>query len=159
MLESYPATAAREEVDDVLQEFNLKLWSNLRNDPPPNVRVLFFRCAKLIRQTLIDMARKHRRREAEVAMPQPAGASSVAAWDPSDPTNAPHLLSKWGDLHEAIEHLPQELRETFDLLWYHGLTQGEAAAVLGVARETVNDRWRRARLDLHGVLGGDLPGM
>ena len=49
-------------------------------------------------------------------------------------------------------------REVFDLLWYHGLTQDEAAALIGVSVRTVKSRWRSARLRIAEALGGELPG-
>jgi RNA polymerase sigma-70 factor (ECF subfamily) len=54
--------------------------------------------------------------------------------------------------------MPDDEREVFDLLWYQGLTQVEAAAVIGVTDRTVKSRWRSARLRLHEALGGQLPG-
>jgi DNA-directed RNA polymerase specialized sigma24 family protein len=46
-----------------------------------------------------------------------------------------------------------------DLLFYQGLQQAEAAAVLGVSERTVKRRWQSARLALHEALGGRLPGV
>jgi DNA-directed RNA polymerase specialized sigma24 family protein len=40
-----------------------------------------------------------------------------------------------------VARLPDKLRAVFDLLWYQGLTQAEAAALLGVAVRTVKSRW------------------
>jgi RNA polymerase sigma-70 factor (ECF subfamily) len=53
--------------------------------------------------------------------------------------------------------LPAEEREVFELLWYHGLTQAEAARVLGTTERVVGSRWRRARLRLHRELGDRPP--
>ena len=47
----------------------------------------------------------------------------------------------------------------FDLLFYQGLSQAEAAAVLGVAEITIKRRWRAARMRLVQTLGGKLPGL
>jgi RNA polymerase sigma-70 factor (ECF subfamily) len=46
----------------------------------------------------------------------------------------------------AIEGLPEEEREVFDLVGIHGLTHGEAAGVVGVSEKTVQRRLNRARL-------------
>jgi DNA-directed RNA polymerase specialized sigma24 family protein len=43
------------------------------------------------------------------------------------------------------------------MLWYQGLTQAEAAAILGVTERTVNSRWLAARVRLGDSLGGQLP--
>jgi DNA-directed RNA polymerase specialized sigma24 family protein len=65
-----------------------------------------------------------------------AGASST------DPTH----LEAWARLHETIKALPSELRDVFDLLWYQGMVQREAAGVLGISEATLKRRWHDARL-------------
>jgi RNA polymerase sigma-70 factor (ECF subfamily) len=57
-----------------------------------------------------------------------------------------------------VEALPEGERAVFDLLWYQGLTQAEAAVVLNVSEPTIRRRWRSARLHLHEALGGEAPG-
>jgi hypothetical protein len=52
---------------------------------------------------------------------------------------------------------PMEEREVFDLLWYHALTQAEAAELLQVTDRTVKRRWRSARLRLHRALRRESP--
>jgi RNA polymerase sigma-70 factor (ECF subfamily) len=56
--------------------------------------------------------------------------------------------------HEAVERMPVEEREVFDLLWYQGMTHGQAAKALGVATKTVQRRWASARLLLQDALNG-----
>jgi RNA polymerase sigma-70 factor (ECF subfamily) len=48
---------------------------------------------------------------------------------------------------EAIDRLPEGEREAFDLVRIQGLTQAEAAGVLGVSAATVN-RWLNRSLHL-----------
>jgi DNA-directed RNA polymerase specialized sigma24 family protein len=57
--------------------------------------------------------------------------------------------------HRQISLLPGEAREVFDLLWYQGLTQAEAASLLDVSERRLQRRWQSAREHLHGVLRGD----
>ena len=40
-------------------------------------------------------------------------------------------LIEWTNFHDQVDNLPEEQRKVFDLLWYKGLTQPEAADVLG----------------------------
>jgi RNA polymerase sigma-70 factor (ECF subfamily) len=47
---------------------------------------------------------------------------------------------------EAIEALPEDEREVFDLVGIQGLTHAEAAAVVGVSEKSVQRRLSRARL-------------
>src|SRR5262249_19108953 len=46
----------------------------------------------------------------------------------------------------AIEGLPEDEREVFDLVRIQGLSHGEAAAVVGVSEKTVQRHLNRARL-------------
>jgi DNA-directed RNA polymerase specialized sigma24 family protein len=62
-------------------------------------------------------------------------------------------------LQNAVVRLCRVLGEVFDLLFYQGLAQAEAAAVLGVAEITIKRRWRAARMRLVQALGGRLPGL
>ncbi len=77
--------------------------------------------------------------------------------DPGTDTDDPALLADWTEFHDEIEALPAEEKEIFDLLWYQGLPQAEAAALLGVTERVVRYRWRAARVRLHQRLGGRLP--
>jgi RNA polymerase sigma-70 factor (ECF subfamily) len=45
---------------------------------------------------------------------------------------------------QAIDALPEEERETFDLVRIQGLTQAEAAEILGVTIRTVRRRLNRS---------------
>jgi RNA polymerase sigma-70 factor (ECF subfamily) len=47
---------------------------------------------------------------------------------------------------EAIEGLPEDEREVFDLVCIQGLTHAEAATVVGVSEKSVQRRLSRARL-------------
>ena len=58
-----------------------------------------------------------------------------------------------------MNHLPDAEREVFDLLWYEGLTQVEAANVLGVTERTIKNRWRNAKLETSAVVGRRAWGM
>jgi RNA polymerase sigma-70 factor (ECF subfamily) len=61
----------------------------------------------------------------------------------------------------AIEGLPTEEREVFELVRIQGLSQTETAAVVGVSAKTVQRRLNRARLLLAQQLADlhpDVPG-
>ena len=69
----------------------------------------------------------------------------------------PSTLTAWTEFHEKVQRLPEAEREVFDLLWYQGLTQPEAAAMLGVTDRTVKNRWRSAKLRLQEMLADGIP--
>jgi RNA polymerase sigma-70 factor (ECF subfamily) len=87
------------------------------------------------------------------------GGASAAGPNPSDTTRDPDRLAAWSDFHREAESLPLEEREAFDLLFYQGLSQAEAAAVLDVSERTIKRRWQSARLRLVQKLGGRMPGL
>ncbi len=122
----------------------------------------FLRLAAVqIRRELTDLARHYFGPEglaAHHATPDPVSPEySPAGRDAPDSTNDPASLLNWSELHETIEALPEEDRKMFDLLWYHGLSQAEAAALLNVSVRTVKRRWHAARLRLAEVCHGELP--
>jgi RNA polymerase sigma-70 factor (ECF subfamily) len=118
-----------------------------------------------MRRELIDLARHYGGPEGPGAhhstQARRNGAGNVGsnppAYEPSDVTHDPERLAAWTEFHRQVEALDDEDREVFDLLWYQGLTQAEAATLLGVSERTISRRWLAARLSLHRALGGHLP--
>ena len=71
--------------------------------------------------------------------------------------HAPATLDGWTEFHAQVEALPEDERQAVGLLYYQGLSQEEAAAVLGVSVRTVKRRWQSARLLLAKALRGEPP--
>lgn len=161
MLRNFPRVRRWEETDDVMQNALLRLHRTL-NDVTPATPKDFYRLAALnIRRELLDLAKHY-------YGPQGAGAHHISQAkeedsgdagrrDPSDVTHDPDRVAAWSEFHQQVGLLPEEEREVFDLLWYQGLTQTEAAAVLAVSERTIKRRWQAARLALHDALQGELP--
>ncbi len=147
-----------EDAEDVLQGALVRLLRALRDVPPASVPE-FFRLATLqIRRELLDLARHHFGPEGSAAhhasaVPGNGPDTGPPAYEPPQSTYAPDRLAIWAELHRRIEALPPELRDVFELLWYHGLTQAETAAALGVSVPTVKRRWAAGRLELAAFLG------
>ena len=163
MLQGYPGVRRWEQTDDILQNVAVRLWRALKTIRPESVHG-FVRLASLqIRRELIDLARHYQgpegpgRHELGRAGSDGAGTAPGPPDSPSD-TDDPARLASWSEFHETVASLPDAEREVFDLLWYQGLSQAEAAALLGVTERVVKYRWRSARLALHDKLGGRLPG-
>jgi RNA polymerase sigma-70 factor (ECF subfamily) len=138
-----------DQTDDVLQKALVRLHRALREVKPPDVRAFYGLAARQIRWVVRDLAR-------EMAV---AKVLTYAAVPPEqeDPFAGPTDLAGWSEFHETIDGLPPEERETFDLLFYQGLTQEEAAEVLNTSVRTVRRRWQRARLMLDRALQGEWP--
>jgi len=150
-----------EETDDVCQNASLRLYLALASVRPSSV-CDFFRLAALhIRRELIDLAR-HYYGPQGIGTRQTTwhcgGGSSMPDYEQSDTSDEPSRLASWREFHEQVAQLPDEEREMFDLLWYQGLGQAEAANLLGISERTVQRRWQTARLRLHRALEGVPPG-
>jgi RNA polymerase sigma factor (sigma-70 family) len=75
-----------------------------------------------------------------------------AAGDPAAP-----MFRK--EIHDAVDRLPEDLREVVNLLMYSGLKQREIAPLLGITQEAVSARWEKAKRVLRPYLRGYDEGM
>lgn len=75
-----------------------------------------------------------------------------------DPADGPLTLIEWNGFHSSLEKLPAKQREVFDLLYYNGLSQEEAASALGIDKRSVKRRRRLAKLALFEAMNGQGPG-
>ncbi len=160
MLKGYPGVHRWEQTGDVLQNALVRLDRSLRAITPPTAPDFFRLAAEQIRRELIDLARHYYGPVGLGAHVETDGGAEMLgeSRSPSDTTHDPARLAVWTEFHTRIGGLADEDRALFDLLWYQGLTQAEAAAVLDVSERTVNKRWIAARLRLREALGGQLPG-
>jgi RNA polymerase sigma factor (sigma-70 family) len=158
----YPGVRRWEETDDIFQNAALRLCRALKDVKPTSVRSFINLAAVQIRRELIDLARhydgpegmgRHHASRAGVE----GAASALSPLDPPADTDDPARLASWTEFHAQVDALPDEEKEVFNLVWYQGLTQAEAAALLGVTERVVKYRWRSARLKLHQMLDGRLP--
>ena len=132
------------QADELLGAVVERLLKALREARPATVRQFFSLAAQHIRWELNDLARRldEQAFAAELGdRPVPAPAGSDSALSP----DARLML-------DAIGELPDDDREAFDLVRIQGLTQPEAAEVLGVSVKTVQRRLNHARLLLADAL-------
>jgi len=160
MLGQYPGVHRWEQTDDVLQGALMKLHQSLRDVKPESASAFFGLAATQIRRILIDLARHYYGPEGLGAnqvtnAPPAAGENSqlrAAHQDPVNETSGPASLAEWTEFHSLIDTLPEDDREVFNLLWYDGLSQAEAAVVLGVSERTLKRRWREAKFKVYDAL-------
>ena len=160
MLRGYPGVHRWEQTDDVLQGALVRLLRALQAVHPESARAFFALATEQVRRELLDLARHHfgpLGAAARHATP-PEGPAASAPDDPADLSHEPGRLAEWREFHEQIAGLPDEEREVVGLLFYQGLKQAEAAAVLGVTVRTVQRRWQSALVRLHPILKGERPG-
>lgn len=153
MLAGYPSLKRWEQTDDVCVNSMVRLHRALESVQPESVRHFFNLAGTQIRRELLDLKKHYFGKEGLGANhhtdhqpPDDEGGSLEAtAGEPED-------LTMWSEFHERVEQLPDQLRETFNLLYYDGLTQEESATVLGVSVSTIKRRWQEARIQLHDGL-------
>ncbi len=75
---------------------------------------------------------------------QPTAVELNGELVPAPASSGSALTADGRRMLEAIDNLPEDEREVFGLVRIQGLTQGEAAAVLGVAAKTVQRRLNRS---------------
>jgi RNA polymerase sigma-70 factor (ECF subfamily) len=130
--------------DELLGAVVERLLKALREARPASVHQFFSLAAQHMRWELNDLARRLDEQAAGVELgdrPVPAPAGSDSGLSP----DARRML-------EAIGRLPDDEREAFDLVRIQGLTQPEAAELLGVSARTVHRRLTHARMLLSDAL-------
>jgi RNA polymerase sigma factor (sigma-70 family) len=163
MLRGHPGVRRWEETDDVLQNAMLRLDRALK-DVALESSLHFWNLAALqINRELLDLADHYQG-------PHGHGANHHTDWggkaaddagrplhDLPDQAGEPSSLSEWSEFHQTVERLPEVEREVFGLLFYDGLSQGEAAALLGVSVRSFKRRWQETRHALAKALKGERP--
>jgi RNA polymerase sigma-70 factor (ECF subfamily) len=153
MFRNYPTLRRWEATDDVLQKSLVRLSRALDAVEIESVRHFFNLASTQIRRELLDLKRHYfgacgqgRHHHTDKQAPEEAGGSLHRR------TDEPEDLSQWENFHSQVESLSEDLKEVVNLLFYKGLSQEEAADVLGVSQSTIKRRWHEARVRLHETL-------
>src|SRR5262245_36199807 len=143
------------ETDELLGGVVAGLLTALQTVRPPTVRQFFALACQHMRWQLNDLARRLDNQPAAAALPEAGVAGPPSSCDSCLTPDGRRMV-------QAIEGLPGDEREVFDLVGIQGLTHAEAAAVVGVSEKTVQRRLHRARLllaeqlaDLRPALSGE----
>jgi RNA polymerase sigma-70 factor (ECF subfamily) len=137
---------------DLANEAAVKLYQALEEARPDNVQGFLALAAQRMRWVLLDLARRADRSEERQRENAPPDGN-----DPNASTNS--LPAALAALYRQIDELPEKEREVVDLLYFHGLSQTEAATLLGVAERTVRRHWTAAKVKLFEGLKDFLPGV
>jgi RNA polymerase sigma-70 factor (ECF subfamily) len=163
MLKGFPRVKRWELTDDVVQNAVMRLYQALGKVRPASAADFFRLAAVNIRRELLDLAKHYYGPRGLGANYASLGGERESKSDPHpgreppDSAAGPDRLAAWTEFHTQVEHLPEEERQLFDLLWYQGLSQAEAGALLQISERTVKRRWASARLKLHQALKGEMP--
>ena len=122
-------------VDEMLSAVVERLLKALREARPITVRQFFALASQHMRWELNDMARRLDEQPAAVELHDELVPAPYSTG--SGPT--PHTRR----MLEAIDGLPDDEREVFDLVRIQGMSQAEAARVLGISPMTVMRRLNR----------------
>jgi RNA polymerase sigma factor (sigma-70 family) len=133
------------QTDEMLGAVVERLLKALREVRPGTVRQFFALASQHMRWELNDMARRLDEQPAAVELNE-ALVSAPSSSDTGFSPDGRRML-------EAIANLPESEREAFDLVRIQGMSQAEAAQVLGVSTMTVNRRLNRGLLLLAATLG------
>jgi len=158
MLWRFPNVRRWEETDDVLQQTLVRLDKMLGRLEVKTSQDFYRLAATNIRRLLIDYARHY-----DGALGLGANHATPDAADrdferpPAKIAPEAETLVGWAEFHERAGSLPDEEADVFGLLWYHELTQEEAALVLGISLSTLKRRWQSARVRLMEFFDGEPP--
>ena len=154
----YPPVRRWEQTEDIFQNASIRIWKALEKVPLKNARHFLRLAAEKIRFELIDLARHyqgpmgHGRNHQTQSPARDSQTSDATPIDRATAKDDPSKAAQSSDIHTQVEKLPEDLKEVFDLLWYHDLQQKEVAALLEVDVRTIKRRWRQARLQLQKLL-------
>ena len=162
MLQGYPGVRRWEQTDDILQNAALRLCRALKKIRPESVHGFVRLAALQIRRELIDLARHY-------DGPEGGGDTTLAGpdWTTRGRRPAAGFPVRYrrpgpaGDLVRVPRNGQVPARRRAGGL-RHALVSGTDSTrglrVLGVTERVAKRRWRSARLKLHEMLGGRMPG-
>ncbi|HUN82599.1 MAG TPA: sigma-70 family RNA polymerase sigma factor [Phycisphaerae bacterium] len=131
--------------DEMLSAVVERLMKALQAARPGNVRQFFKIANQHMRWELNDLARRLDEQSRIVNI----GSKEIA----SPEVSASQLSPMARRMFEVIDELPEDERETFELVRIQGMTHREAAEILGVAERTVERRLSRGLVILKQKLG------
>lgn len=160
MTRGFPQVRRWDETDDVVQGASLRLTRALDAVVPTDGRHLLNLIATQVRRELIDLARRYAGAESfaryhETNLGQVDGQEILRSDAAEDPVNTDtESVSSWTRFHEIADALDDEDRELFNLVWYLGLGQEQAAKTLGCSVRTIARRWDVVKQRLVAQLKG-----
>jgi RNA polymerase sigma-70 factor (ECF subfamily) len=152
MLRRFPGVQKWEDTSDVFQNVLIRLDRALRVLTFDSADHFLRLAACHIRRELIDLTRKPR-----PDLPLDPATSDPGPADPTDSTNDPYQLALWHEVHTRIDGLPDDDRRLFDLIYYQGVSQPEAAVLLNVPLRTLKRNWQAVRVRLMLLFGNQPP--
>jgi RNA polymerase sigma factor (sigma-70 family) len=136
----------RHDLESVVDEAWIGLMRALESVQPDTVEGFFGLIFTKVRQALLQIARRERRHDVRrVDGPLDADETGVVeGFDDADSTYEPGQLAILSELHQQIDLLPDPEKTVFGLHYYVGLTQVEAAEIMGLPPKQISRLWLQA---------------
>lgn len=128
--------------EEVLQDVMLAVWRSADR----------FRGESRVTTWLLAIARRRAITARQRRTPVERPLDERAADDGRGPAELFERQTERSAVRDALRDLPDDQRETLELVFFHGLSGPEAAEVLGVAPGTVKSRLHRAKSVLERAL-------
>jgi RNA polymerase sigma factor (sigma-70 family) len=132
------------QTEEMLSAVVLRLLNALKKVRPKTVREFFALANQHMRWELNTLAQRLDNQTAALELRDSAAAQPASSGSELSP-NARRIL-------DSIENLPPDEQEVFNLIRIQGLTQSEAAEIIGVSGKTVQRRLNRCLVLLSTVL-------
>lgn len=144
-----PGVARWEEEDDLVQEVLIRVDRAVQDAQPEHVGQFFLIVGQHVRWAAVDLIRKHFGSHG-IGNRHRTGMEPASIAGHQDADLAEQIDSV--KLHEAVDRLDDEHKETWILHVYSGLRQETIAEILKVSTKTVQRRIARAKLNLAKML-------
>lgn len=149
MLRDFGGVRRWDDTDDVLHSALFRLGKAFSESKLEltSARHFYQVAANYIRLELLSRAEKYPGPQGYAAN-RHTDSTGGAITGAADQATGSDRLRQWANFQLKAKELPPDLREVFNLIWYNGKSQREAADILGVSERTVKRRWLTARLAL-----------
>jgi RNA polymerase sigma-70 factor, ECF subfamily len=137
---AYRLVEDRDAATDIAQEACVRLWERRGRDTPQLLRSYLFR---IVRNLALDHIKTRRTRRRLLQSHDPGRLRR-----PSRPDEVLETDRICGQVHAAIQQLPDRRREVFVLAYLRGLSYAEIGHVLGISPKTVQNQMSAALAQL-----------
>ncbi len=142
-----------ERAEELVQEVFLAMWERRSSFDPERGSLKTWLCT-IVRSRALDLLRADRRRPRQAYSLDAAYENRQAAELPdTSHVSDPAAVVETRAVLRALDILPDDQRETIELMYLAGLSQSELSTVLGIPLGTVKGRVRLAFAKLRSHLG------
>ncbi|MEL6498030.1 MAG: sigma-70 family RNA polymerase sigma factor [Planctomycetota bacterium] len=143
-----------EQEDDLVQEVFLRVLRAVEDAKPRHVGQFFVIVGQHARWATISMIRKYFGPHGQASHHHTGAIASAGSYSATGESPAGEDIDPLR-LHEAVDRLPENVRDAWALFAYTGQTHEQIAELLGVSAKTVQRRLNQARGSLAILLSGE----